>query len=180
MAWCAKYRKIWFGILHGQRTRDKRFLREDTLMTTLAPLKSLWSQKPGREKNVYLLLSLALLDFSGEDLVSEDATDSKFPVRPLWTVENNCFILLCYLMKHYWCTVHAKKKTSCFFLSKDSKKDNLSTENLILKKCFLLASGRWSDLELKHLWELPPLFSTTDVYTICSILAIFKECVLSY
>ena len=77
-------------------------------MTTLAPLKLLLSQKPDSEK-VYLLLSLALLDFSGEDLVSEDATDSKFPVRPLWTVEKNCFILLCYLMKHYWCTVHAKK-----------------------------------------------------------------------
>lgn len=51
-------------------------------MTTLAPLKLLLSQKPDSEK-VYLLLSLALLDFSGEDLVSEDATDSKFPVRPL-------------------------------------------------------------------------------------------------
>lgn len=73
-------------------------------MTTLASLKLLLSQKPGDEKNVNLLLSLALLDFSSEALVSEDTTDSRFPVRPLCTVKKkkkNYFILLRYLMKHY-------------------------------------------------------------------------------
>lgn len=69
-------------------------------MTALAPLKWLSSQKPADEKNAYLPLSLASLDFSGESLVSEDATDSKFPVRPLCTVGKNGFILLCGLMKH--------------------------------------------------------------------------------
>lgn len=70
-------------VSYSQRTRNRRFLREDTRVIALAPLKSLLAQNPGSEKNVYLLRSLALLAFSGKDLVSEDATDSKFPVRLL-------------------------------------------------------------------------------------------------
>lgn len=68
-------------------------------MTTLASLKLLLSQKQGDEKNVYLLLSLTLLNFSGEALVSEDTTGSRFPVRPLCTVEK--IVLSFYVMKPY-------------------------------------------------------------------------------
>lgn len=53
-------------------------------MSTLTLLKLLSSQQPGGKK-AYLLLSLVFLEFSGENLASEDVTDSKFPVRPLCT-----------------------------------------------------------------------------------------------
>lgn len=94
-----------FGLVSlKSKEKEQKFLREETLMTTLAPLKWLLSQKPGDEKNVYLLLSLALLDFSGEDLVSEDASDSKFPVSPLCTVGKK--LLYPFMLSHETLLMH--------------------------------------------------------------------------
>ena len=93
-------------------------------MITLARLKLLSSQKPGDEKNAYLLLSLTLLDFSREHLVSEDVTESKFPVRPLCTEEKK--LLYPFMLSHgtllMHCSCNNNKKTSCFFSRKASKR----------------------------------------------------------
>lgn len=77
-------------------------------MTTLASLKLHLSQKPGDEKNVNLLLSLALLDFSSETLVSEDATDSRFPVRPPCTVKKKK-LLYPFMLPHETLLMHCSR-----------------------------------------------------------------------
>lgn len=87
-------------------------------MITLARLKLLPSQKPGDEKHAYLLLSLTLLDYSSEHLVSEDVTDSKFHVRPLCTVEKK--LLYPFMLSHgtllMHCSCKKKNKTEQTFV----------------------------------------------------------------
>ena len=174
LAGCAKYKKIWVGILWSQRTRNKRFPRKEALVTTQASQQLLSSQRPGDKKNIYLLLSLALLDFSSEDLVSEDMAASRFPVRPLCTAERNCFILLCIL----WNTIDAvcaktkqnKTKQKTLHVSSWVRARRvmiLSIENLIsdTEYMLLLASERWLDLEWKPLWDSYPLHSTSNAHT---------------
>lgn len=102
-------------------------------MITLARLKLLPSQKPGDEKNAYLLLSLTLLDYSSEHLVSEDVTDSKFHVRPRCTVEKK--LLYPFMLSHGTLLMHCscKKKKNLHVSSRGRPQREviLSTENLI-------------------------------------------------
>lgn len=94
-------------------------------MITLARLKLLPSQKPGDEKHAYLLLSLTLLDYSSEHLVSEDVTDSKFHVRPLCTVEKKLLypFMLSHgtLLMHCSCKKNKTKQTFVFLLEEGLK-----------------------------------------------------------